>query len=279
MSLHVQTSGEPVEAQVNGVPVLRLPAGAGSQSVAVHEHLVNGSNRISLVIGALPPTPPVALAGHPAAAAAAAAAGAGQLRIAQRPAQARARLVLLRRGKSLADEPLRVLAEVPWAVQEGDRFEAPCTLHQDLDLPLGFPRWRWLDAPLQDGAPQDGLVVLATLQRLAFDLSRGQPDSLLAACRLKLEELDQAYQTPPGHAAAALRAQVQRLWEGGTLRTLEPPTALSLCLRAVAGGRLVECLNPSGQPVLCSRGDGPGAMGAAWPLRCTLIDGTVYVLR
>lgn len=268
MCLHVQTSGEPVEVHVNGVPVLALPAGAGSQSVGVHEYLQNGSNRITLVVA----PPPVALAmatpGAPA-----------QPRMAARAAQARARLVLLRQGKSLADEAVRVLAEVAWAVEEGHSFDAPTAVHQDLELPVAFARWRWLDAPVLNPSPQDKLTVLAALQRLAFDLSRGQPDSLLAACRLKLEEVDQAYQNPAGHGAAALREQVQQRWQQGALETLRPPTAEMLWLRPVAGGRLLECLTPMGTPVLGTLNDGVKLGNVAWPLRLTLIDGKVYVLR
>lgn len=171
MCLHVQTSGEPVEVHVNGVPVLGLPAGVGSQSVTVHELLQNGSNRISLVVAPPPIAQAVAAPNAPA-----------QPRMASRPAQARARLVLLRQGKSLADEAVRVLAEVHWAVEEGNAFEAPATVHQDLELPVAFPRWRWLDAPLLNPGPPDRQTVLALLQRIAFDLSRGNPDTLLAAC-------------------------------------------------------------------------------------------------
>jgi len=264
MCLHVQTSGEPVEVQVNGVPVLALPAGAGSRSVTVHEYLQNGSNRISLVVAPLPRALPDAPA---------------QPRMAARAAQARARLVLLRQGKSLADEAVRVLAEVGWAVEEGSSFAAPTLCHQDLELPLGFPRWRWLDAPVLSLSAADRQTVLAALQRIAFDLSRGNPDSLLAACRLRLEELDAAYQRPAGHGAAALRAQVQQLWQAGTLATLQPPTTEMLWLREVAGGRLLECLDPLGGPVLASRNDDAGLGNIAFPLRLTLIEGKVYGLR
>ncbi|MFG6413064.1 hypothetical protein ACG02S_04045 [Roseateles sp. DC23W] len=267
MCLHVQTSGEPVEVLVNGVPVLALPPGAGSQSVTVHEYLQNGSNRISLVVA-----PP------PLAQAMAAPDAPRQPRMASRPAQARARLVLLRNGKSLADEAVRVLADVNWAVEEGDSFDAPTLQHQDLELPVGFPRWRWMDAPALNPGPQDRHTVLAALQRIAFDLSRGNPDTLLAVCRLKLEELDHAYQRPVGHGTAALRDQVQRLWQGGTLATLQPPTAETLLLRSVAGGRLLECLNPLGAPALSTLNDDTQP-NIAWPLRLTLIEGKVYVLR
>lgn len=268
MCLHVQTSGEPVEVHVNGVPVLSLPAGMGSQSITVHEYLQNGSNRITLVVA----PPPVALAVSAPNAPA-------QPRMAARAAQARARLVLLRQGKSLADEAVRVLAEVVWAVDEGTGFDAPTAVHQDLELPVGFPRWRWLDAPLLNPGPQDRQLVLAAVQRIAFDLSRGNPDSFLAACRLKLEEVDQAYQRPAGHGAAALREQVQQLWQAATLATLAPPTPENLLLRVVAGGRLLECLNPLGTPVLSSQNDDAAIGNIAWPLRLTLIEGKVYVLR
>lgn len=268
MCLHVQTSGEAVEALVNGVPVLSLAAGAGSQSVTVHEYLQNGSNRISLHIAPPPVAQAVAAPDAPA-----------QPRLASRPAHARARLVLLRQGKSLADEAVRVLAEVNWAVEEGASFEAPTALHQDLELPVAFPRWRWLDAPVLNPGPQDRQAVLATLQRIAFDLSRGNPDSLLAACRLRLEEVDQAYQRPAGHGAAALREQVQELWKAGVLATLQPPTAETLLPRLVAGGRLLECLNPLGAPALSTQNDDVKPGNIAWPLRLTLIEGKVYVLR
>jgi hypothetical protein len=268
MCLHVQTSGEPVEVLVNGVPVLALPAGAGSQSVTVHEYLQNGSNRITLVVAPPPLAQAVAAPDAPA-----------QPRMAARAAQARARLVLLRQGKSLADEAVRVLAEVAWTVDEGSSFDAPTAVHRDLELPVGFPRWRWLDAPVLNPGPQDRQTVLAAVQRIAFDLSRGNPDSWLAACRLKLEEVDQAYQRPAGHGAAALREQVQQLWQAGTLATLQPPTVETLLLRVVAGGRLLECLNPMGAPVLSSQNDDVTPGNIAWPLRLTLIEGKVYVLR
>lgn len=268
MCLHAQSNGLPLEVWVNGVPVLSLPAGVTSQSVTVHEFLHSGSNRISLVVA----PPPVAVAlGAPEVP--------GEPRLAAAPAWAHARLVLLRQGKSLADEAIRVLAEVGWAVKDGESYTAPTACHQDLDLPVSFPRWRWLDAPVQTPTVQDKHRVLAEIQRLAFDLSRGRPDSLLAACRLKLEELDHAYQRPAGHGAAALRQQVQALWEAGVLATLTPPEANGLLLRPVAEGRLLEALSPTGAPVLATRNDEQAMGNIAWPLRLTLIEGNVYVLR
>jgi hypothetical protein len=252
MCLHVQTSGEPVEVSVNGLPVLSLPAGPGSQSVTVHEFLQNGSNRISLVVAPPPLALAMAMPNAPA-----------QPRMASRPAQARARLVLLRKGKSLADEAVRVLAEVNWAVEEGAAFEAPTAVHQDLELPVGFRRWRWLDAPVLNLGPLERQTVLAFVQRIAFELSRGNPDAWLTASRLKHEEMGQAYQRPDGEVEALLREEVQQLWKAGALATL----------------RLLECLNPMGAPVLSTQNDGVKLGNVAWALRLTLIEGKVYILR
>ena len=268
MCLQVQSSGEPVEVHVNGVPVLSLPAGGGSRAVTVHEFLQNGSNRLSLVIAPLPVAQVVVAPDAPA-----------QPRLAARAAQARARLVLLRQGKSLADEAVRVLAEVSWAVEDGESFQAPTVRHEELQLPVAFPRWRWLDAPPLTPSAPERQQLLAALQRLAFDLARGHADSLVAACRLKLEELDLAYQRPAGHGAAALRALVQQRWEAGALASLAPPTAETLLLRRVADGRLLDALNPLGAPALGTANDDAGPGNVAWPLRLTLIEGKVYVLR
>ena len=72
---------------------------------------------------------------------------------------------------------------------------------------------------------------------------------------------------------------MQQLWQAGVLATLQPPTAETLLLRVVAGGRLLECLNPIGAPVLSTLNDEASLANIAWPLRLTLIEGNVYVLR
>ena len=51
-----------------------------------------------------------------------------------------------------------------------------------------------------------------------------------------------------------------------------------LVLRPVADGRLLECLGPTGQPIL---GTVPTESGSshAWPIRLAVVDGQFYVLR
>lgn len=264
MCLQVDSGGEAVEAFVNGMPVLHLPAGGGSRCVTVHEYLVAGANRLGLQVG---PTPlALATAGAPPP----------QPRLATTDQVVRARLMLLRQGKR-ADDAARVLGEVQWSAAEGQAYTAPAWVEQALELPVSFPRWRWLDAPVVAPGPAEHALVLGFVQRLAFDLSRGRADSLVAAARLKFEELALAYQWTADDAQARLRAQVQQLYTEQALATLLPPAAADLLLRPLAGGRLLECLNPAGQPVLALPAAAPRRQ--AWPLRLALVEGKVYVLR
>jgi len=266
MCLHVQSCTEAVELWVNGLPVMRLPAGGTAQTLTVHEYLQAGANRLTLVVA---PSPLLQAAGAPAAVP----------RLAPKPLQVQARLLLLRSGKRVADGSARVLAELNWHAAEGQAFDAPTIVNQELELPVAFPRWRWLDAPAITFGPAERALALAFVQRCCFELSRGNPDGLIAASRLKYEELGQAYQVPEAELVGGLRDQVQALWKSQALAKLVPPTAESLLLRPVAAGRLIECLNLMGEPALRTQNDDPKLANAAWPLRLTIMDGKVYVLR
>lgn len=257
MCLQVSALGVAVEVAVNGLPVLRLPEGAPPRCLPVHEALLAGENRISLTIA----PPPPGLDG-----------AAAQPRVAAAEQMAVARLLLVRQGRTPESPSTRELAAARWAVAAGESYEAPTTVHQDVNLPVGFPRWRWLDAPVMPASPRLDALLLSWLQKLAFELSRGRPDMLLACSRLKLDELGQAYQWPAGQAAERLKAGLQALHESGGLASLQPPTAADVVLRPVAGGRLIDCLNALGEPAL-------QVPSTTWPLRVAVVEGQVYVLR
>jgi hypothetical protein len=257
MCLQVSAVGVAVEVAVNGLPVLRLAEGAPPRCLPVHEYLLAGENRISLVVA---PPPPGLDTAPP------------QPRVAPAEQMAVARLLLMREGRTPESPSTRELAAARWAVAAGEACEAPTAVHQDVNLPVGFPRWRWLDAPVMPASPKLDALVLAWLQKLAFELSRGRPDTLLASSRLKLEELGLAYQWPAGQAAERLKAGLQALHESGALAALQPPAAADVVLRPVAGGRLIDCLNALGEPAL-------QVPGNTWPLRVAVVEGQVYVLR
>ncbi len=262
LMLHLQSAHCAAEVQLNGMPVAFVGAGGGQVCVAVHEYTLAGKNELVLVAGAGIPGQPV-----PA-----------QSRAALEPTFARARLLLPRRGHSALDANVRVLASVEWSAPEGEPYEAPVTQRASVELPVNFPRWRWLDAP---PIPQHVGVqrqILEFVQQLAIDLALGRPDSFLAAARLRFEELALAYQRPAEQGIQRFREQLQRLYAAKALK-LVPPSADALTLRPVHDGRLIDCLTPLGTPALRTQNTDPALGNTAWPLRLAMVEGKIYVLR
>jgi hypothetical protein len=262
MVLQLEAGGCPVEAQLNGMPVAALGAPGGRACIAVHEYTLAGKNQLALVVFPPPPGPP------PAA----------QPRVAVGPTWARARLVLLRKGQTASDANARVLATVEWAVEEGRSHEAPHTESVDVDLPVAFPRWRWLDAPPINLTPPVQRQILEFVQNQALELSRGNPEPMLAVAKLRFDELALAYQ----HSAAAgmqrFRDHLQRLYADKALKIV-PPAAEELVLRPLLGGRLIECLAPLGGPVLRTQNEAAQQANHGWPVRLAMVEGKIYVLR
>ena len=262
LMLELSAGGCAVEVHLNGMPLAALGPTGGSVSLAVHEYTLAGRNELTLVVG--PAAPGVVVASQP--------------RVAIGPTWARARMVLVRQGQSPADPSARVLGMAEWATTEGRSFDAPSTHKRDVDLPVNFPRWRWLDAPpIELGAPVQR-VLLEFLQQLAVELGRGNPEPLIAAAKLRFDELAVAYQSDVGLDVQRFRDQVQGLYAAKALKVL-PPIADELVLRPLVDGRLIECLTPAGGPALRTSNDAPDLGEHAWPIRLAVVEGRIYVLR
>ena len=262
LMLELAACGCAVEAQLNGMPLAALGPAGGSTSLAVHEYTLAGRNQLSLVIG-------------PAAAGAAVP---SQPRVAIGPTWARARLVLVRHGQSPADPGARVLGVAEWATAEGKAYDAPSMHSRDVELPVNFPRWRWLDAPPIGVTVQVQRAVLEFLQQIAVELARGNPDPLIAASKLRFDELALAYQSDTNLAVQRFRDHVQRLYAAKALKVM-PPVAAELVLRPLVDGRLIECLAPAGGPALRTSNEAPELGDQAWPIRLAMVEGRIYVLR
>ena len=271
--LRLESLGIAAEAVFNGVPLLRIaaqppdpaagPAEPQCLSISVNEYVTAGSNLLELRVQPPPP-------GQPAET---------EPWLSDGQRGACLRLLLPRKGQRAHPENARTLAQLDWAPVADAVVDLPALVTQALDLPINFPRWRWLDAP--PVATAADLAALQTpaaafLQGLALGLSRGDVEPLLQASRLRLEELAQAYQYNLADSVGRLRLQVQQLHAAQPLRPAMPKPS-TLLLRAVAGGRLLECLAPDGQALLRSAVAGGGQV--AWPLRLAPIEGQFYVLR
>jgi hypothetical protein len=261
--LRLETVGVVAEAALNGVPLARTSATQRGVSVPIHEYTLAGANLLELVIE----PPPVASDGAPAA-------PRPLLSNGQRGASLR--LLLPRVGQLAHPENARTLAQIDWAPVAGEVSEVPLTLRQTVDLPIAFPRWRWFDAP-EVTDPRALLGPAATfLQGLALGLTRGDPEPFVQAARLRFEELAQAYQRNLADDVGRFRVHVQQ-WHAKAPLLPAMPQADALLLRPLAGGRLLECLTPAGEPALQSAVAGDGRL--TWPVRLAVIEGRFYVLR
>lgn len=275
--LRLETSGMEAEAAMNGVPLLRVGPAQRVALLAVHEYALAGNNQLTLGVRPLPPT------GVSAALPAELSDGSAWVRL----------QLLLPRLDSAADPELsRTVGQIEWAPAAGELLTFPVQLEGRVELPIAFPRWRWLDVPViatpQHGAPDTPVAVLEALrpglaiwlQDIALGLMRGDASPLLQACRLRLEEQAIAYQQPLDVLAQRLAAHI------GALHSAEPlkpalHTAGTLRMRLVAQGRLIECLGPDEGPALCApRRPSVGLQaGVVWPLRVAVMDGRFYGLR
>lgn len=264
MTLQIQASGCVAEAWLNGLPLARATPQQPLLSLPVHEYALAGTNRLELWINPDAKDPPLPAATELAAS---------------------ARLLLPRMDAPADPAVVRTLAQCEWSLPAGQVPELASApqVRTDVDLPIAFPRWRWLDAPPAQPGKALEQQALAFVQGLALDLSRGQVEGFMAATRLRNEELALAYQRDGESEQARLR---NALAQGYAARGLKwpPPQADAFRLRPLAGGRLLEALvaspvpGASPQPALASA---PDAQGRQWslPLRLAWVENRFYVLR
>lgn len=265
MILRVQSQGCAAEVQLNGLPVARLGPQGGCLSLPVHEYAVAGRNRLAFTAG------PVPLEGE---------APPAQPKVADGKIAIRVVLALCHQGQSPVDPNARVLSQMSWSPGLHEKHEWPFSFGQDVELPVNFPRWRWLDAPVIAQGPALHRQVLELLQQTAIEFQQGNPDGYLNAARLRTEELALAYQRNPAAWTQQIREHFQQLFESQALATVVPPEPDALVLRPVAQGRLVECLARDGDPILRTvAGKEPPASRMAWPLRLAQVEGKLYILR
>ncbi|MDP1534723.1 MAG: hypothetical protein Q8N44_12535 [Rubrivivax sp.] len=259
--LRLEAHGCHAEAVLNGVPLARAGGTQQVITLPVHEYTLAGANEVELIVQ---PAPAGAAAITP------------EPHLADGKSWASLRLLLPRVGQVAHPTVARTLAQIDWAPAADELYEAPVRLRRTADLPIAFPHWRWRDAPPIADTPTLKTQVAAYLLDIAVGLARGDPEALVQAAKLRFEELATAYQRNLADEVGRWRVHVQQLHAAMPLKPALPSVA-SLLLRPVAGGRLLECLTPTGEPVLQSPVAGGGRI--SWPIRLAAVDGRFYVLR
>ena len=253
------------EALLNGIPVARASPARPRIVVPVHEYTAAGANRLELVIW-----PRAFAPGEPKVEPPLPCVSTGRL-------SAHARILLPRVGNVADESTARTLAQMEWSPVEGLPYEAPFVLSQDISLQVSFPRWRWMDAPVVPSSAALRSLALSFVDQLSQQLAAGDVEGFITATRLRTEELAAAYQRDAGNDAARMRSHLLELHATHRLKWL-PMTAEGLVLRSLAGGRLHECLDISGAPMLRTVPDDAGRV-LALPLRVAAVDNRLYVLR
>ncbi|MEO8310254.1 MAG: hypothetical protein ABI520_03695 [Caldimonas sp.] len=261
MVIKLVSRGCTAEAWFNGLPMARVTPLASDVVVPVHETAVTGLNRVELVVG------PDSGAGSAAA----------LLQNAPHAMAVQVHLLLPRIGSAIDPAQARSLVALEWACAAGAPFSLPVRQTQEADLPVRFPRWRWLDAPVVEPTPALTQQAHAFVSGIARDLARGQTDSFMAATRLRTEELALAYQRSPESEAARLRESLEQMYAVSGL-AWQPLMPEEMRLRPLAGGRLLECLGGDGRAALTTMPDKAGNI-MALPLKLSVVEGRFYVLR
>ncbi len=261
MVIKLDGQGCTAEAWLNGLPVARVTPLTPSSVVPVHEAALVGTNRLELVVG---PD-----GGAPGAAA--------LLGTAPHAMVAQLHLLLPRMDHAIDEAQARTLARLEWSCAAGDPLTLPARRVQDAELPIRFPRWRWLDAPVAQPTPTLVQQVHAFVCVLARDLARGQTESFMAATRLRTEELAIAYQRSPESEALRLSEWLDQMYASSCL-VWQPLMLDEMQLRPLAGGRLLECLGGDGRAALTTMPDKAGNT-LALPLKLSVVEGRFYVLR
>lgn len=262
LMLRLQAQGCAAEVLLNDVPVGRLGSAGGTLCLPVHEYLLAGDNEVTLVID-----PPPADSGRPIT----------TPKVADGLVGVSLRLLLPRMGQLGSELQARTLAELDWAVADGDVYQVPHAVSIVAQLPLKFPRWRWLDAPPVPSVDAVKPLAVQFVQDIAVGLARGDVDIFVAASRLRLEELALAYQQPLDELTTRLRSRLQLLHATKALKMLIPE-ADALRFRPCANDRLLECLVAGGEPALRTAA-APDGSSNAWPVRIAVVNGQCHILR
>ena len=259
--LRLSVHGCCAEAMLNGVSMGIAGPSGGVLCVPVHEYLLDGANEVSLIIRSSAVEPAQAV----------------RKRRAEGLTGAQLRLLLPRVGQICSELSARTVAELDWAVEDGAVYTVPHALSRDAVIPIKFPRWRWLDAPLIDDVEAHKPLIVEFLQSIIVDLLRGDAESFLSASRLRLEELAVAYQQPVADLVSRLRSRLHLLYATKALK-MDIPSADDIVLRPCANGRLIECLDKSGRSVLQTAPSG-GGESSSWPIRIAAVNGRYLILR
>lgn len=269
--LLLRATGREVSASVdlNGFPVMQISntsvgLGGGEQmkSLSIHEYVLTGVNDLHWTINPWPVNE-----------------GENRPKRVSKPNKSMAlniQIILLSSGESGSEE--RVLFEHTWRPDLDKSIEFPFTEETTLDLPVKFPKWRWVDAPVIADNSENRKLAIDFYHEVLADLSVGSSERLEHYSQYRTEEIAIAYRISEAHLLQSSRDQIIKAYQQGGLE-LEPQPADAIFFRPIANGRLWELRTLTGDHLLSTPPLTAGHKALQVPIRIAIAEKKVYVLR
>jgi len=251
--------GARAELYVNDIPV--AVAGGGQQpfaSVPVPEFLLDGTNTLSVVLGA-GDTPGTAK-GEPSGAKA------------EPNMEVWARIVRLKDGEMAGPGSGETLMELQWTGESEDPFPKIVSTSADLG-PMSGP-WQWQTAEVLTLDKSTLAAAIEIIGKIQDDYANGKTDMIVEMAKTKHEETERAYPIyEKGGMEGMFKEEIATFsshpqWKRGDLPQEDYD------LRLVAGGRMIQAIAKDWRPVVRMEG---GAFG--YHMMIGRVDGKWLILR
>lgn len=180
------------------------------------------------------------------------------------------------RGPDVLVQP-HVLFELNVSFQRGQRLRKNRLLDSTVDLPVSFPRWRYLDVLPSTHSANDVVLIEDFLLNLLAQIKAGKTTALLPFFTIRNRELAAAYGLDPQHVHGDFAAHLNHLCVHAELleSTLDPQCWQVQCVRQSPVHAL---LGKNLEPLLQWKCSLSGA-SLQLPMHVAVLGGEVFVLR
>lgn len=180
------------------------------------------------------------------------------------------------RGPDLLVQP-RVLFELNSSFKQGQRLKKNRLLDSMVDLPVSFPRWRYLDVLPSSRSTNDATLIEDFLVRLLAQFKTGRVSELLPFFTIRNRELAMAYGLDPQIAHADFTSHLKHLCIHSEMleSTADPQNWRIQCVR---NSPVHAVLGKNHEPLLQWKCSLSGATFQL-PMHVGVLGGEVFVLR
>lgn len=180
------------------------------------------------------------------------------------------------RGPEVLVQP-HVLFELNASCQRGQRLKKNRLLDSKVDLPVSFPRWRYLDVLPSSGGVSDSVLIEDFLLNFLAQFKAGKSAALLPFFNIRNRELATAYGLDPQNVYSNFAAHLKRLCTQADLleSTLDPQCWQIKCVRQ---SPIHALLGANGDSLLQWKCGQTGAT-LQLPMHVGVLGGEVFVLR